>query len=153
MASTTMRCMSASCHRQELFGADRRRLISPFTELARPPIQRCDVDARFRSRVTSRTQGSPASVAVHGPRRNPSLARLSAVVRAPLLLTVGLAPPNAPPDAAPLDAAVVAPDAMLDASGPGPDAAPGAELSIAITDAPDPVAASATLTYLINVTN
>jgi hypothetical protein len=85
------------------------------------------------------------------------MARLSAVVRAPLLLTVGLAacsgggsdfpisptggadaatdtgpPATRPRTPRPPDAAVVATDAMLDASGPGPDAAPGAELSIAI---------------------
>lgn len=101
------------------------------------------------------------------------MARLSAVVRAPLLLTVGLAAcsgggsddPISPPagadaavdagppgDAADPDAAIAAPDARTDAR---PDAAAptGADLSIAITGAPDPVAASSALTYHIEVTN
>ena len=98
------------------------------------------------------------------------MARLSAVVRAPLLLTVGLAAcsgggsdyPLSPtggadaaidaglaPEGGLPDASAGAPDATLDAR---PDARPtGADLSIAITDSPDPVAASSALTYKIAV--
>jgi uncharacterized repeat protein (TIGR01451 family) len=99
------------------------------------------------------------------------MARLSAVCAA-LLLTVGLAAcsgggsdfpttpgggdaavdTGVPGDAADPDAVTIPPDAMTDASLDGP-AMTGAELSIAITSTPDPVAASATLTYAINVTN
>jgi uncharacterized repeat protein (TIGR01451 family) len=90
------------------------------------------------------------------------MARLLVVVSAPLL--VGLAacsgagsdyPITQPGNA---DAAVdshaggdATSDAMADAA---PDAPPhGAELAITITGAPDPVAASSTLTYTIDVTN
>ncbi|HEY6173471.1 MAG TPA: hypothetical protein VIX73_03465 [Kofleriaceae bacterium] len=93
------------------------------------------------------------------------MSRLSVVVATPLML--GLAAcsgagsdyPIGQPggiDAA-VDGHVV--DAMADAiadahSDAPPDAPPhGAELSIAITGAPDPVAASSTLTYTINVIN
>jgi uncharacterized repeat protein (TIGR01451 family) len=102
------------------------------------------------------------------------MARLSAVVRAPLLLTAGLAacsgggsdyPISLPggsadaavdvglaPDGALPDASPGAPDATTDATPP--DARPtGADLSIAITDSSDPVAASSALTYKIVVTN
>lgn len=103
------------------------------------------------------------------------MARLSAVVRAPLPVTVGLAAwltacsgggsdfpvtpgsgdaavDTAPPvDAVGLDAAIP-PDALADAPPDGA-AVTGAELAVSISDAPAPVAASATLTYSIHVTN
>lgn len=95
------------------------------------------------------------------------MSRLSVVGSAPLLLIAGLAACSGGgsdypiPHPGDVDAAVDSQggphadaalgDAMPDAP---PDAAPlGAELSIALTATPDPVAASATLTYTIDVTN
>ena len=107
------------------------------------------------------------------------MARFSAVVCAPLLVTVALAAcsgegtdyPLGPGGA--IDAGLTgddagdamagatpdaAPDATTDARGAVPDAAvdaapSGVDLSIAITGSPDPVAASSTLTYRLDVTN
>ena len=66
-------------------------------------------------------------------------------------------PVTQPPE---IDAAIDAPGTISDARGDaGVDDAPvdgsptGADLSLAITDSPDPVAASSTLTYTIDVTN
>jgi uncharacterized repeat protein (TIGR01451 family) len=55
-----------------------------------------------------------------------------------------------PADAAPADARA---DAAPPVDAPPPDAPPGADLAIAISDGPDPVAASATVTYTIDVDN
>ena len=93
------------------------------------------------------------------------MSRLSVFVAAPVM--VGLAACSGAGSDYPIgqpggiDAAVdgQAVDAMIDAVADAhadamPDAPPhGAELSIAITGAPDPVAASSTLTYTINVIN
>jgi uncharacterized repeat protein (TIGR01451 family) len=58
---------------------------------------------------------------------------------------------DAPPaDGAPADARV---DAAPAVDAPPHDAPPGADLAIAISDRPDPVAASSTLTYTIDIDN